>query len=403
MQIILVIFSAVSLLFGLYFAFTSVAGLLIRRKPAFRPCPPRRRIAAVIAARNEEAVIGPLVESLMAQKYPRELFDVYVVPNNCTDNTEAVARAAGALILPCTGPIHSKGDALRCAFDQLTAMEHPYDAYCIFDADNLVDEMFFQAVNDAREAGCRVAQGYRDSKNPYDNYVSGSMSVFYWFMSRCYNASRSALGMCAALNGTGFMVADDVIREMGWETVTLTEDLEFSALCSLRGISIGWMPNARIYDEQPNTFRDSVTQRRRWSAGSLQCFRRYGVSLFSKRTAHAFDMGILFAGMLLNLVGAISFVLSVILLAEQILLDPANASTLLCVTLSGVLSSGLMMSIACLTMYILEGKLTLRAIPAILLFGFFMLTWMPINIACFFTRPPKWDAIRHTSDHAASV
>lgn len=403
MQIILILSSIISLIYGVYYGITSAFGLLRRRKPDYPLCPPKRRIAAVIAARNEEAVIGALVESLLAQKYPRELFDIYVIPNNCTDGTEKAARCAGAKIIPCTGPVHSKGDALRCAFAYLTALENRYDAYCIFDADNLVDEMFFQAVNDAREAGVRVAQGYRDSKNPYDNWISGSMSVFYWFMSRFYNSSRASLGMSAALNGTGFMVADDVIEEMGWETVTLTEDLEFTALCALRDIKIGWMPRARIYDEQPNTFRDSVKQRRRWSAGSLQCLKRYGASLFQKGSLNSIDMGLLFGGMLLNFVGVLSFICTAWMMIRQMITSPEIIPALLIAALAGILGSSLLMSAACLMMHIMERKLTLRSIPAILLFGFFMLTWMPINIACFFTRPPRWDTIRHTRDHAAPM
>ena len=399
MNILLTFLGAVSVLFGVYLGFVSVAGLLLRRKE-YPAAARQRRIAAVIAARNEETVIAPLIESLLKQNYPRELFEIFVVPNNCTDNTEAAARRAGAKIIPCSGKISSKGDALRCAFAYLTALEQPFDAYCIFDADNLVHEDFFAAVNEAREAGVRVAQGYRDSKNPYDNWIAGSMAAFYWFMSRFYNASRAALGMSAALNGTGFMVSDDLIREMGWETVTLTEDLEFTALCSLRGVKIGWMPRARIYDEQPITMRDSVTQRRRWSAGSLQCLKRYGASLFACGNISAFDIGVVFSAMTMNLLALLSTFCAGYLFHRQIMLSPESLPAVLAGLLIGALGSSLSMSLLCLMLFLLEKKLTLRAVPAILLFGLFMLTWFPINVACFFTRPPKWDAIRHTAHHA---
>lgn len=402
MQSLLIILSVIGALFGAYFAFVSVCGVLLKKK-AIPSVPAQRRIAAVIAARNEEAVIEALIRSLLAQKYPRELFDVYVVPNNCTDHTEQIARAAGAKIIPCAGKIASKADALRCAFRHLTALEPRYDAYCIFDADNLADENFFQAVNDARAAGLRVAQGYRDSKNPHDNWISGSMSAFYWFMSRFYNTSRAAFGMSAALNGTGFMVSDELIREMGWHTVTLTEDLEFTALCALKGVKVGWMPRARIYDEQPVTMRDSVIQRRRWAAGSLQCLRRYGLSLLTSRRLDAFDMGMIFSGMALNLLGALTALLTACLLLREMALSPESAPLLLISALIGALGSGLAMSLFCLVLFALEKKLTVRALPAILLFSLFMLTWFPINLMSFFTRPPKWDAVRHTVNRAVPM
>ncbi len=402
MQILLTIITIISALFGAYHAAVSLIGLL-RRKADYPAAPARRRIAAVIAARNEEAVIAPLIQSLNGQNYPRELYDIYVIPNNCTDNTESAARNAGAKIIPCTQPVSSKGDALRCAFAYLTSLENGYDAYCIFDADNLADKNFFQAVNDAREAGVRIAQGYRDSKNPFDNWISGSMSAFYWFMSRFYNASRAALGMSAALNGTGFMVSDDLIREMGWETVTLTEDLEFTALCSLKNVKIGWMPRARVYDEQPVTLRDSVSQRRRWSAGTLQCLKRYGLKLFSKGSINALDIGMVFAGMLMNLFGGAAGLLTAYLLVRQIIHSPESAPAVLIGVLLGSAFSSLGMAAGCFAIFALEKKLTRRAVPAILLFGLFMLTWFPINLACFFTRPPRWDAIRHTCSHAAPM
>ena len=158
MTIFVTICSVIATLFTIYYLFTSFAGLLVKKHSPIPRQPARSRIAAVIPARNEGAVIGKLVESLLAQAYPRALFDIYVAPNNCTDDTEAVARAAGANILHVEGPIRAKGDVLRGAFAQLSATGK-YDAYCVFDADNLVEKNFFQAVNDALAAGYQVGQG----------------------------------------------------------------------------------------------------------------------------------------------------------------------------------------------------------------------------------------------------
>ena len=120
------------------------------------------------------------------------------------------------------------------------------------------------------------------------------------------------------LNGTGFMVSDALIRDMGWNTGTLTEDLEFTALCALRGYRISWMPNARIFDEQPVRFRDSVVQRRRWTSGSLQCMRRYAKALIEKKTAVSLDIGCLFLGNLLNYVGILSGMATVVALLSAL-------------------------------------------------------------------------------------
>lgn len=396
MPIIVSICGVLSTLFTLYYAITSLAGVLFRKRAPIASWPAQKRIAAIIPARNEAAVVGKLVESLLAQDYPRALFDIYVVPNNCSDDTEAAALSAGARVLRVEGPIRAKGDVLRGAFGQLTAMG-VYDAYCVFDADNLVDTRFFQNVNDMLLAGYPVAQGYRDSKNPYDNWVSGSMSAFFWFMSRLYNESRARLGMSCHLNGTGFMVSDEVVRAIGWDTHSLTEDLEFTALCALHGYRIGWMPEARIYDEQTVSFKVSCMQRRRWTAGSLQCMRRYVPRLLKKHSMASLDMAMLFMGNLLCIIGLVPAVGTALGLLPFFISHPWRILAL-------VLLGAVYYLICCgggALLYRAEHRLNRRAVPGIFGFPVFLVTWMPINMFACLTPPPRWKQIAHVRDIGA--
>lgn len=147
-------------LWGLWYL---VSGLASMRRPAdygFHPA--RTRFAILIAARNEELVIGPLINSLLAQDYPSDLYDIWVVPNNCTDNTALAARNFGARVLECTVPVKSKGEVLRFAYNRLRGRR--YDAWLVFDADNVVDPRFLAEMNNARMAGARAAQGYREDR-----------------------------------------------------------------------------------------------------------------------------------------------------------------------------------------------------------------------------------------------
>ena len=379
-------------LFTIYFAFTSLCGLFFKRREHPRQ-PAQKRIAALIPARNEAAVIGKLVESLLRQDYPRKLYDIYVIPNNCTDDTAGAARAAGAKIIEVKGPIHSKGDVLRGAFGQLSPTGR-YDAYCVFDADNLASPGFFQSVNDALLDGCPVAQGYRDSKNPYDSWVSGSMSAFYWFMSRCYNESRSRLGMQCHLNGTGFMVSDAVIRDIGWDTYSLTEDLEFTGLCALNGYKVGWMPDARIYDEQTSSFWVSCVQRRRWTAGSLQCMRRYVLSLLKKHTLATLDMCVLFLGNLICIIGLVPAIGTAMGLLPFFISHPWRILALVLLGAAYYLAC----CAAAALMFKAEHRLNRRALKGVFGFPLFMVSWMPINIAACLMPPPRWKEIRHVRD-----
>ena len=255
-------------------------------------------------------MVGFLIKSLLRQAYPASLFQVIVIPNHCTDDTAQAARAAGARVLECAEPTHCKGDVLRFAFRALASEN--FDGYCILDADNLAASGFLSAANDALCQGMEIAQGYRDSKNPSDSWVAGDTSLFFWMMSRFYNRARSALGMSAALNGTGIVLSRGLVERMGWNTCSLTEDLEFSAQCALNGVKIGFLPDAVIYDEQPVGLKDSMVQRRRWFSGTIQCFRHYGLSLLRTGSLQAMDMLAVFSGCVVQALGLISGLLTAV-------------------------------------------------------------------------------------------
>ncbi|MDO4355719.1 MAG: glycosyltransferase family 2 protein [Clostridia bacterium] len=396
-----VICGAFTGLYGVYFAAIAVLGT-IRRKSQTITAAPQKRIAALIAARNEEAVVGPLVRSLQKQDYPKELYDIYVIPNNCTDDTEAAARAAGAKIITCDVPVHSKGEVLNVAFRQLLALPEAegYDAFCIFDADNLVHPGYMNAVNQALSDGYDIAQGYRDSKNPDSSWVAGCVSMFYWMMSRFYNSARHALGMSAALNGTGFMVSARLIREHGFQTISLTEDLEYTAQCAINGVKVGWMENAVIYDEQPIRMVDSYNQRRRWSAGTVQCLKAYGKTLYHKavheRSLACADILLIFAGALIQLISLLPLAFT-ILYTLGCLVEMNGAAIWIMVGgiiggVGGYLGSTLMAALICCW----EKKMSVKRIPAVIGFSIFLLTWIPANLVSLFCPPPTWKAIPHT-------
>ena len=154
--------SLVLKVFTVYFVCIAVFTLKKRRR--YPKAAPATRFAVVVAARNEEAVIGNLIESVLNQNYPAHLRDIYVVPNNCTDFTEAAAVAAGAKIIHCLGSVRGKGDALHQALGQL--MLQDYDAFVVFDADNVVHPDFLRRMNDAILGGARVCKGKIRAANP---------------------------------------------------------------------------------------------------------------------------------------------------------------------------------------------------------------------------------------------
>jgi cellulose synthase/poly-beta-1,6-N-acetylglucosamine synthase-like glycosyltransferase len=128
------------------------------------------KFMAIIPAHNEEAVIRNLVESLNEQDYPKDLYDIYVIADNCTDATARIASNAGAIVFERYDEEHkTKGAALNWFLKQKIEEDAPYDAFCIFDADNIVDVNFLPAMNRKLCQGETVVQGYSDIKNPTDS------------------------------------------------------------------------------------------------------------------------------------------------------------------------------------------------------------------------------------------
>ena len=384
-------------LWGLWYL---VSGLASMRRPAdygFHPA--RTRFAILIAARNEELVIGPLINSLLAQDYPSDLYDIWVVPNNCTDNTALAARNFGARVLECTVPVKSKGEVLRFAYNRLRGRR--YDAWLVFDADNVVDPRFLAEMNNARMAGARAAQGYRDSKNPYDTAVSGCSSIYYWMMDRFHNGGKAGLGVSAMIGGTGFMVTQALLDRLGgWRTETISEDLEITAQAVLAGERVAYVPRAITYDEQPLTWEQSFTQRRRWSSGTLQVAQRYLPALNEAQSRRPrlslFDFEatlLLPAYQLAALAGLACTALSAALggrtLLQALLLGLAGAlGNLAWAALTATVAAGLVIT--------LEGKWNRRLWKGLAAYWLFLLTWLPITACSFWKKTTVWEEIRHT-------
>lgn len=244
---------------------------------------PYKTFAIGIAAHNEEKVIGQILDNLKELDYPKELYHVYVICDNCSDNTAKIVREKKATALErFNDKERGKGYALKWFFDLLFKMERQYDAVVIFDADNLVSKNFLTKMNNNLVSGKEVIQGYLDSKNPDDSWVTISYALAYWITNRVFQLARKRLKLNAALGGTGFCMSTDIIKRFGWNAMSLTEDLEFTMICTLNDVPVVWEHNARIYDEKPVTMKASFKQRIRWLQGHWDCCFRYSGSLLKR-------------------------------------------------------------------------------------------------------------------------
>ena len=364
----------------------------------------KHKYAVLISARNEEKVISNLIETIKNQDYPQKLIKIFVVADNCTDNTAQISRDAGATVFERFNTHEvGKGYALDFLLGKIKEKysKEKFDGYFVFDADNLLRPNYITEMNKTFSDGYDVITSYRNSKNYGDNWISAGYALWFLRESRFLNNSRMLIGTSCAVSGTGFMFSDKVIKKYGgWKFFLLTEDIEFSVNNILNNIKIGYCDSAILYDEQPVKFSQSWNQRMRWAKGYLQVIRDYGYRLAKKAVVgldfSAFDMSmVMMPAVILTVVGIVcNIYISIISIL---------AGKGLWVSLESILeftrNSYMMMYMIGLLTTITEWKQihtsTIKKIAYTFTFPLFMATYVPISFVAFFKKV-EWKPIEHT-------
>lgn len=363
------------------------------------------RYAVLIPARNEEKVLPHLIASIKGQTYPSELIDIFLIADNCTDNTAQAAKDAGAFrVYERQNKTEiGKGYALDYALN-LIKEEYPdndYQGYFVFDADNLLDENYIEEMNKMFSNGYRVLTSYRNTKNYGTSWVSAGNSLWYLRESAYLNEPRTLLNTSCAISGTGFLVHREILERFGgWKFFLLTEDIQFSIQQVLDGEKIGYCGKAVLYDEQPVKFSQSWRQRMRWTKGSMQVTKNYffkmikGV-LTGKGFAY-FDL--LCATMLPLIITVASGFLYAVMIVLGIVFQ---------INLNGVIAGILGIAVNSYFVLLSMGFITMvsewhkifapihKKILYTFTFPIFMFTYIPITFVALFSKDVGWKPIVH--------
>lgn len=401
-QSIIAVFTNVVLIISMYSLFLSFFGI-IRFKPKTK-VEPKKSFALIVAAHNEEMVIQDIVNSLNIVDYPKELYDIFVIADNCTDKTAARSKAAGALVYERFNKTkRGKGYALEWMFDKIFKLDKKYDAVVIFDADNLASRNFLREMNNKLCEGFKVVQGYLDSKNPHDTWITGSYSIAFWTSNRMFQLSRRNLGLSNQLGGTGFCIDTETLKELGWGATCLTEDLEFTCKLVLNGHKVGWAHDAVIYDEKPLTLAQSWWQRKRWMQGFADVTGRYFFKLIGKGIREldftAIDCALYSIQPMVIILLGIATLLDMFSKISNLptfinnMLNPGNANTVGKVLFIIAVLQFLYTPIVLL----LDKKLDFKVFLYYFIFPVYTITWLPISIQGIIDKNKKeWSHTLHT-------
>jgi cellulose synthase/poly-beta-1,6-N-acetylglucosamine synthase-like glycosyltransferase len=396
----MLVFQIIMLGIFLYYLVISAFGWFKRKEARAENYPVKNTFAFIVAAHNEERVIRSIVQNLKQINYPKHMYDIFVIADNCDDNTARFARESGAIVCERFDTIKKgKGHSLEWMFGKLFKMDKQYDAVCILDADNLVSSNFLMEMNKQLCLGNKVVQGYLDSKNPRDSWVSGNCSISYWIANRLFQLPRHYLGLNCALGGTGFIMATDVLKQIGWGATCLTEDLEFSVKLVLNGMHVSWAHEAKVYDEKPLGMKQSWGQRKRWMQGHCDCAVRYFKSLFIKAAKEkdkvAFDCALY---LIQPIVIIVNVFLSILMFCKTFVFGHHSARSIH-LSYSDVIFAvviPVLMYFTVIFVYV-EGKMSKKIFKYFIVSPIFSLTWVPIIIQGFFTRNNKvWVHTIHT-------
>lgn len=393
-------------LFCLSYSYQIVyAVVALVRRPNLKKGEGKHPIAVLVAARNEEGVIPYLIESLHAQDYPKDLYRIFVVADNCTDETARVAREHGAVVFERHDTEHiGKGYAMEYLLGEIdrTEGEDAFDAYVVFDADNLVEPNFLTEICKVYDGGADIIAAYRNAKNYADSWVSAGHGMWFIRESSTLNAARVILGQGAVVAGTGFLFSRRVKEHHGgWPFHMLTEDTEFMVASHLAGFDASYAPDAEFYDEQVTTFRDSFKQRIRWCKGGIQVFSRYKYPLLrsalrGNQTSFEQLISIAPAYILMVIALVLNLVLGSVILAFGRFLDVLPVLALMILSLSVFV-----VFFSILTTVSQWKKIhasPMKKILYIFAFPLFMFSFIPICLCAMIMRV-RWNPIPHNSHY----
>ena len=385
-RIILMIVNIILFIHSLYFGLFAIIPFFFKEKKR-KTDMKKHKFCILIAARNEELVLKPLIESIKKQNYDKDKYKICVLPNNCIDKTKEIALNLGCIVLEPNIKTKTKGEVLNFAFESFKN-DDSFDTYIILDADNVLDNNYLKEINNKLNEGYKIVQGFRDTKNLYQNLITGSYALFFYLQNLFLYESRKRINQSCTVNGTGFAVLKSYIDNIEFHSCTSTEDIEFTCVAAINKEKIGYANKAIFYDEQVSNFNVSIKQRKRWIQGSMQVWKQYKNKLIKEiKRKNNFQLTEMFFILTLPINQALAFPL---LILSYIFIIP------LPFIIVGIIVGYIGEIIVSIFLTLYFKKNLFKLIPAILFFPIFHISWIPIYIYSLFNSKNTWEEIKHS-------
>lgn len=406
----MLVFRVISLTF--IFIGALMAGLvtLIARKNNNKP--KRRKdghnFCVLIPARYESKVIEGLLKSIKNQTHKVKMTDVYVVVESEKDQTVNICKKYNATVF-IRKELHlkRKGYALDEVVKYILSGKKRYDAYFIFDADNVLDKDYFKNMIPVFDKGYDLATGYRNCKNGNDSVVAASSALTFSLVNEVFNDNKNKQTRNITFSGTGFYIRGYLIEKwQGYPFHTLTEDYELSSYATLNNLTTYYNTKSVFYDEQPVKFKNTINQRIRWIRGYFDVRRMYQKKMLlsldrkDRNFGSKLDESFGIIPYIFMVVGLLVWFLSIIFfIVYNLFLNKEILRTHVFELLIYFIILYLTLFIMTLVIVIIEGNkidLSLKTKIKVLFYNpIFMISYVPCAIKALTAKEVKWTKVEH--------
>jgi 1,2-diacylglycerol 3-beta-glucosyltransferase len=235
------------------------------------------RAILLIAARDEKGSIGQTIESLTPLLAEWSKSQVWVIADNCSDDTAGEAHTAGAEVAVRRGGRLGKGAAIDWWMSTHQDEWSENDAIVVLDADSRLQPGSLTAMRESFATGALVVQGF---VTPEANHAASRLAGYSEvLMQRIDDEARRRMGWPVPLRGTGMAFKANVLAALTPLLHTLAEDLELDLLLASNHVAVRFVPGAVVLDPKPRESKGVSNQRARWLQGQMQVLRDYNRQL----------------------------------------------------------------------------------------------------------------------------
>lgn len=357
------------------------------------------KFAILIPARDESRVIEELLNSILNQTRKINSDDVYVIVEEESDKTvELVKNKNMNIVFRHDLSKKRKGYALDDAIKEILEQKKHYDAYFIFDADNVLDKDYIKNMEEAYEDGYDIGIGYRNTKNGNDSVIAAASSLTFSMINTLGNEHKTKCNNTLTISGTGFYIKGDIVEKLsGYPFNSLTEDYELTLYATLNDLTTTYVKNAIFFDEQPVKYNITINQRTRWIKGFFEARKKYIPLLLKK------EINKNFSSSFHQIMGVTPYILLIIGLLGILLINYFNVKNTIILILFVYLIMVLITSIMVLkenTYLNINNKMKIKVI---LYNPIFLTTYIICLFKAILNKDVKWLKIEHSKSLDTSV